>query len=88
MFDVNDFDETLPGPFEWDVKRLAASLEIAATGRGFDDKVRAQVVPARVGAYRETIRGVRAADRSTSGTPTSTRRSCSSSSAMRPATPR
>ena len=36
VFDLNDFDETLPGPFEWDVKRLAASLEVAARGRGFD----------------------------------------------------
>ena len=33
MFDVNDFDETLPGPWEWDVKRLAASLEVAARGQ-------------------------------------------------------
>ena len=37
IFDVNDFDETLPGPFEWDLKRLAASLEIAARSREFDD---------------------------------------------------
>ncbi|HEX9114426.1 MAG TPA: DUF2252 family protein, partial [Anaerolineae bacterium] len=35
VFDINDFDETLPGPWEWDVKRLAASLEIAARGRSF-----------------------------------------------------
>ena len=35
VFDINDFDETLPGPWEWDVKRLAASLEIAARDRGF-----------------------------------------------------
>ena len=35
VFDVNDFDETLPGPWEWDVKRLAASLEVAARGNGF-----------------------------------------------------
>jgi uncharacterized protein (DUF2252 family) len=34
LFDVNDFDETLPGPWEWDVKRLAASLEVAARGNG------------------------------------------------------
>ena len=53
VFDVNDFDETLPGPFEWDLKRLAASLEIAARGRGFDDKVRAQVVS---GSIRGTAR--------------------------------
>ena len=35
VFDINDFDETLPGPWEWDVKRLAASLEVAARGNGF-----------------------------------------------------
>ena len=33
VFDVNDFDETLPGPWEWDVKRLAASLEVAGAGQ-------------------------------------------------------
>ena len=38
MFDVNDFDETLPGPWEWDVKRLAASVVIAARDRGFAEK--------------------------------------------------
>ena len=38
VFDVNDFDETLPGPWEWDVKRLAASLEVAARGNGFSAK--------------------------------------------------
>ena len=42
VFDINDFDETLPGPFEWDLKRLAASLEIAGRDRGFKpaDRVR------------------------------------------------
>src|SRR6201996_3884693 len=35
VFDVNDFDETLPGPFEWDVKRLAASLTVAGRDNGF-----------------------------------------------------
>jgi len=35
VFDVNDFDETLPGPWEWDVKRLAASFAIAGRDRGF-----------------------------------------------------
>jgi uncharacterized protein (DUF2252 family) len=35
VFDVNDFDETLPGPFEWDVKRLAASLAVAGRDNGF-----------------------------------------------------
>ena len=42
MFDLNDFDETLPGPWEWDVKRLAASLEIAGRENGFTAKERAR----------------------------------------------
>ncbi|MCD9624042.1 DUF2252 domain-containing protein [Rhabdothermincola salaria] len=37
VFDLNDFDETLPGPFEWDLKRLAASFEVAARGNGLDE---------------------------------------------------
>ena len=56
VFDVNDFDETAPGPFEWDVKRLAASLEIAGRSRGFDAKVCSKVVLDGVGTYREAIR--------------------------------
>ena len=56
VFDLNDFDETLPGPFEWDVKRLAASLEIAARSRGFDRKIRTRIVSASVRSYRETMR--------------------------------
>jgi uncharacterized protein (DUF2252 family) len=52
VFDVNDFDETLPGPWEWDVKRLAASLAIAGRERGFSDKERSAVVVGTVGAYR------------------------------------
>ncbi|HVV90162.1 MAG TPA: DUF2252 family protein, partial [Solirubrobacterales bacterium] len=40
VFDINDFDETLPGPFEWDVKRLVASFEIGGRDRGFDDRIR------------------------------------------------
>ncbi|HTY71362.1 MAG TPA: DUF2252 domain-containing protein [Actinomycetes bacterium] len=56
VFDVNDFDETLPGPFEWDVKRLAASLEIAAREQGFSRKQRRAVVLASALAYRETMR--------------------------------
>ena len=39
VFSVNDFDETLPGPFEWDVKRLAASFEVAGRDRGFDEAI-------------------------------------------------
>ena len=38
VFDLNDFDETLPGPFEWDVKRLAASLEVAGRDNGYSDE--------------------------------------------------
>jgi uncharacterized protein (DUF2252 family) len=56
VFDLNDFDETLPGPFEWDVKRLAASVEIAARDRGFDDKIRRASVLASVRSYRESMR--------------------------------
>ena len=57
VFDVNDFDETLPGPWEWDVKRLAASLEVAARGNGFSDKQRRDIVVATVGRYRQAMRG-------------------------------
>ncbi|MGZ4665000.1 MAG: DUF2252 family protein, partial [Frankiaceae bacterium] len=46
MFDINDFDETLPGPWEWDVKRLSASLVIAGRQNGFTDKERATIVRA------------------------------------------
>ena len=56
LFDVNDFDETLPGPWEWDVKRLAASLEVAARGNGFPRKERRRIVTASTRCYRETIR--------------------------------
>ncbi len=56
LFDVNDFDETLPGPFEWDMKRLAASLEVAARGRGCDRVTARNIVLAGVRSYRESIR--------------------------------
>jgi uncharacterized protein (DUF2252 family) len=56
MFDVNDFDETLPGPWEWDVKRLAASLEVAARGNGFPSKQRREIVTAAVTRYRQAMR--------------------------------
>jgi uncharacterized protein (DUF2252 family) len=55
MFDVNDFDETLPGPWEWDLKRLAASFEIAARNNGFSDKERRRVVLAVTREYREAM---------------------------------
>ncbi|MFI7408497.1 DUF2252 domain-containing protein [Streptomyces sp. NPDC049627] len=56
MFDINDFDETLPGPWEWDVKRLAASLVIAGRSNGFSTKERAAIVRATVRSYRESMR--------------------------------
>jgi uncharacterized protein (DUF2252 family) len=56
VFDVNDFDETLPGPFEWDVKRLAASLAVAGRDNGFGGKQRRKVVLAGMKAYRKAMR--------------------------------
>ena len=52
VFDLNDFDETLPGPWEWDVKRLAASLAIAGRDRQFSDQERTSVVLEAVAGYR------------------------------------
>src|SRR5438067_12046693 len=57
VFDVNDFDETLPGPWEWDVKRLAASLEVAARDNGYPAKQRRDIVLAAVASYRLAMRG-------------------------------
>jgi uncharacterized protein (DUF2252 family) len=56
VFDINDFDETLPGPWEWDVKRLAASLEVAARGNGFSRRQRRDIVTASVTRYRKAMR--------------------------------
>ena len=56
-FDVNDFDETLPGPFEWDVKRLAASLEIAGRDRDFHPARRRDAIAGAVRSYREAMAG-------------------------------
>src|ERR1700676_3928200 len=56
VFYLNDFDETLPGPWEWDVKRLAASLEVAGRGNGYRSGLRRKVVIAAVGRYREAMR--------------------------------
>ena len=56
VFDANDFDETLPGPFEWDVKRLAASIEIAARSNGWKPKDRRRAVVAGAAAYRNAMR--------------------------------
>jgi uncharacterized protein (DUF2252 family) len=57
VFDVNDFDETLPGPFEWDVKRLAASFAVAGRTNGFGAKVRRAITTAVAAEYRTTMRG-------------------------------
>ncbi|HYA09724.1 MAG TPA: DUF2252 domain-containing protein [Gaiellaceae bacterium] len=56
VFDLNDFDETLPGPFEWDVKRLATSFEICARDRNFTKAQRETAVLSVVRNYREWMR--------------------------------
>ena len=56
IFDINDFDETLPGPWEWDVKRMAASFEILGRFRGFSPDNRHAIVTAGVREYRERMR--------------------------------
>ena len=56
VFDVNDFDETLPGPFEWDVKRLIASLVVAARGNGLGKKKARAIALASARSYRDFMR--------------------------------
>jgi uncharacterized protein (DUF2252 family) len=56
VFDINDFDETLPGPFEWDVKRLTASFVVAGRHNGFSAKQCRKLALAVVGSYRRTMR--------------------------------
>jgi len=56
LFDINDFDETLPGPWEWDVKRFAASFEIVGRDRGFARADRRAIVMAGVREYRDRMR--------------------------------
>ena len=69
IFSINDFDETLPGPFEWDVKRLVASFAVAGRDRGFDAKRAPRDQPGR-GRARTARRctSTRACRTSTSGT--------------------
>jgi uncharacterized protein (DUF2252 family) len=55
VFDVNDFDETLPGPFEWDLKRLVASFAVAGRDRGFDAKQRRTINRTVTSAYRAAM---------------------------------
>src|SRR4051794_12706358 len=57
LFDLNDFDETLPGPFEFDVKRMAASFTIAARNNGFSKADTRAATTASVTAYREAMAG-------------------------------
>ncbi|MBV9353827.1 MAG: DUF2252 family protein, partial [Mycobacterium sp.] len=56
VFDINDFDETLPGPWEWDVKRLATSLAVAGHVNGFSAAQRERAVRTCVAAYRDRMR--------------------------------
>jgi uncharacterized protein (DUF2252 family) len=56
VFSINDFDETLPGPFEWDVKRLVTSFAVAGRDRGFDTRQRRSINRAAARAYREGMR--------------------------------
>jgi len=51
-----NFDETLPGPFEWDVKRLAVSLAVAGRDNGYHGKARRKIVLAAAAAYRAAMR--------------------------------
>ena len=55
VFDINDFDETLPAPWEWDIKRLAASIEVAGRDNGFSRTQRRAAVLAAVAQYRQTM---------------------------------
>jgi uncharacterized protein (DUF2252 family) len=55
VFDVNDFDETLPGPFEWDLKRLVASFAVAGRANGFDEATRARILGRVVRTYRQAV---------------------------------
>jgi uncharacterized protein (DUF2252 family) len=57
VFDINDFDETLPGPFEWDLKRLVTSFAVAGRDRGFDAQQRAAINITVARTYREAMHG-------------------------------
>ncbi|MGW5513189.1 DUF2252 domain-containing protein [Nocardia africana] len=55
VFDLNDFDETLPGPFEWDVKRLVASIAVAARANGYEDGDARELARTAASAYRQCM---------------------------------
>ena len=57
VFDLNDFDETLPGPWEWDLKRLAASFEIAGRENGYKRRRRDDILRTLARQYRAAMRG-------------------------------
>lgn len=63
VFDVNDFDETLHGPFEYDLKRLVASFAVAGRDRGFDAATRAPIIAEVVRTYRKAIQQFSTMDR-------------------------
>ncbi len=63
VFSVNDFDETLPGPWEWDVKRLAASIVVAGRERGFGAEARRSIVVETVRHYCDAMRDFAASTR-------------------------
>ena len=69
MFDLNDFDETLPGPFEYDVKRMAASFVIGGRNNGFSAADARSAAGASVAAYRKAMAEFAEMGRWTSGTP-------------------
>ncbi|HEV7651522.1 MAG TPA: DUF2252 domain-containing protein [Actinophytocola sp.] len=56
VLDINDFDETLPGPWEWDVKRLATSMEVVGRNNDYPSRVRRRIVVATVAEYRRAMR--------------------------------
>ncbi len=58
VFDLNDFDETLPAPWEWDVERLAASLAVAARSSGFGDRAAERIARRAVAGYRQAMQGL------------------------------
>jgi uncharacterized protein (DUF2252 family) len=60
IFDINDFDETAPGPWEWDVKRLAGSFEVLGRDRGFSPADRREIVLTAAREYRQRIRSAAA----------------------------
>jgi uncharacterized protein (DUF2252 family) len=74
VFDLNDFDETLPGPFEWDVKRLAASIMVSARASGFSKSQARRATRSAMREYSKSIAETQSSTRSICTTTASTRR--------------